>query len=337
MLALCEPIRIIRRPMILQYLPIAQINIADDSFRFTFAPRLDELKRSIKTVGLVQPIIVRHTSDDRYQIVSGYKRVLVLKDLNRQSLPALVMEPNDLSPTQAFLMNLHDNAITRQLNIIEKSTALHKLQHFYSMNEENLVKQFLPLMGEDPSYKILHQLLSLNQLTEPMKHHMVMSDLALSSAARIAEFSPSTQQAMMGVLSHIRPSTNKLNELLTLIREIAARDGLSVEDILQRYQLLQIVADATTPGAAKAMALKKALEGVKFPQLTERQKRLTELINGLELPDAARLHADPYFENQTFKLEYQFKQPEELNELVSRIQDAFEKQRWQQIFEWYQA
>lgn len=336
-LALCKTMRIIRRPMILQYLPLSQINIADDSFRITFAPRLDELKRSVRTVGLVQPILVRHTPEGTYQIVSGYKRVLVLRELKRQSVPALLSEPNDMSPTQAFLMNLHDNAITRQLNVIEKSTALAKLQQFYSMNEEDLVNQFLPLMGEDPSYKILHQLLMLHQLTEPLKHHIVMSDLALSSAARIAEFTPTTQQSLLGVLAHIRPSTNKLNELLTLIREIAARDGLSVEDILQRYQLLQIVADSSTPATAKALALKKALEGVKFPQLSEKQRRLTELINGLELPNTARLHADPYFENQTFKLEYQFKQPEELNELVQRIQDAFEKQRWHQIFEWYQA
>ena len=323
--------------MILQYLPLNQINVADDSYRITFAPQLEDLTRSIKTVGLVQPIIVRHTSEGTYQIVSGYKRVLVLKELGRQSVPALVSEPSDMSPTQAFLMNLHDNAITRQLNVVERAAALAKLQQFYSMNEEDLVKQFLPLMGDDPSYKILHQLLTLDQLTEPMKHHVVMSDLALSSAARIAEFSASTQQALLGVLSHIKPSTNKLNELLTLIREIAARDGLTVEDILQRYQLLQIVADSSTPPAAKALALKKTLQGVKFPQLGEKQKRLTELIQNLELPDAARLVSDPYFEKQTFKLEYQFDQPEELTELVSKIQDAFENQRWHQVFEWYQG
>jgi ParB/RepB/Spo0J family partition protein len=322
--------------MILQYLPVSQINVADDSFRITFAPRLDELKRSIRTVGLVQPVLVRHTTEGTYQIVAGYKRTLVMKELNRQSIPCLVSEPGDMSPTQAFMMNLHDNAVTRQLNVIEKSNALIKLQQFYSMNERDLVKQFLPLMGEDPSYKILHQLLSLNQLNEPIKHHIVMSDLALSSAARIAEFSPSTQQALLGVLAHIRPSTSKLNELLTLIREIAARDGLTVEDILQRYQLLQVVADTATPATAKMAALKQALRGVKLPQLNERQKKLASLIQGLELPDAAKLVADPYFENQTFKLEYQFKQPEELNELISRIQDAFDKQRWHQIFEWYQ-
>ncbi|MFH0798744.1 MAG: ParB/RepB/Spo0J family partition protein [Pseudomonadota bacterium] len=323
--------------MLLQHLQLASLNTADDSYRITFAPRLDALKRSIKAVGLIQPINVRHTPEGTYQIVTGYKRVLVLQELGRQSLPAIVHEPNDLSTTQAFLWNLHENALTRPLNVIEKSTALVKLSQFYSMSEEDLVKQFLPLLDEEPSYKILHQLLSLATLTEPLKNHIVMGDVALSSAARIAEFTPSTQQVLLPVLAHIRPSTNKLNELLSLIREISARDGMSVEEILARYQLLQVVADPGTAPSDKVRALRQALRGIRLPQLSERQRQFAELITNLDLPEAAKLVTDPYFENQKMKLEYQFSQPEELNSLVSKIQEAFNKQQWQQIFEWYRA
>jgi heterodisulfide reductase subunit C len=139
------------------------------------------------------------------------------------------------------------------------------------------------------------------------------------------------------VLAHIRPSTNKLNELLALIREIAARDGATVEDILARYQLLQVVADPNTAATDKVRALRQALRGVRLPQLSERQQQLTALIEGLELPDSARLTTDPYFENQKMKLEYQFSQPEELNVLINKIQEAFSKQQWQQIFDWYRS
>lgn len=323
--------------MLLQHLPISNLNIADDSYRITFAPRLDALKRSIKTVGIIQPINVRHTPEGTYQVVTGYKRVLVMQELERQTVPSIVHEPADLSPTQAFLWNLHDNAITRPLNIVEKSIALTKLNQFYSMSEEDLVRQFLPLLDEEPSYKILHQLLSLGTLTEPLKNHVVMSDLSLSSAGRIAEFTPSTQQALLPVLAHIRPSTNKLNELLSLIREISARDGVPVEEVLSRYQLLQVVADPSTAPTDKIRALRQALRGLKLPQLSERQRQLASLIDNLDLPEAARLVADPYFENQKMKLEYQFSQPEELSDLINKIQDAFNKQQWQQIFEWYRA
>ena len=323
--------------MLLQHISLSSLNLADDSYRITFAPRLDALKRSIKAVGLIQPINLRHTPEGTYQIVTGYKRVLVMQELERQSVPAIVYEPNDLSPTQAFLWNLHDNAITRPLNLIEKSSALVKLSQFYSMSEEDLVKHFLPLLEEEPSYKILHQLIVLGSLTEPLKNHVVMSDIALSTASRIAEFTPSTQQALLPVLAHIRPSANKLNELLSLIREIAARDGVTVEEILARYQLLQVVADSTTAPTDKLRALRQALKGVRLPQLSERQKQLACLIQGLELPDSAKIVTDPYFENQKMKLEYQFSQPEELNDLIQKIQEAFHKQQWHQIFEWYKA
>lgn len=323
--------------MLLQHIPISNLNIADDSYRITFSPRLDAIKRSIKAVGIIQPINARHTPEGTYQIVTGYKRVLVLQELGRQSVPVFVHEPADLSPTQAFLWSLHDNAITRPLNLVEKSIALVKLNQFYSVSEEELVKQFLPLIDEDPSYKILHQLLSLSALTEPLKNHIVMTDMPLSCASRVAEFTSSTQQALLPVLAHIRPSANKLNELLAMIREISARDGMTVEEILSHYQLLQIVADPTTAAVDKITALRQVLRGLRLPQLTERQKRLATLIDGLALPESARIITDPYFESQKMKLEYHFSQPEELSDFVHKIQEAFNKQQWQQIFEWYKA
>lgn len=323
--------------MILQYIQTNQINSSDDSFRITFAPRLDELKNSIKEIGVINPITLRHTQEGTYQIVVGYKRFLSCQELNRQTIPALIYEPHDLSPMQAFLYNLHDNIFTRSLNIIEKCNICSKLIKTYAVTEEDVVKNYLPLLGEDASYKILHQFLALGQLVEPMKTHVVENAIALSSATRIAEFTPSTQTSLLNVLTHINPSTNKLNELLTLIREIAARDGTSVEEILQRYQLLTIVADPTVAAPEKVAALRQTLRSVRLPHLTERQKQLTQLIEGLQLPNTARLVADPYFEDPRLKLEYQFSAPEELNNLIASLQEAFQKQQWQKIFEWYRA
>ena len=301
----------------------------------TFAPHLDDLKNSIKSVGVINTITLRHTSEGTYQVVTGFKRLLACQELNRQTIPALIYEPHDLSPMQAFLYNLHDNVFTRDLNIVEKYNICSKLIKVFAVTEEEVVRNYLPLFGEEPSYKILHQFLALEQLIEPMKMLVVEKEIALSSANRIAEFTPSTQTSLLDVLKHVNPSTNKLNELLTLIREIAARDGTSVEDILQRYQLLTMVADPTVAAPEKVAALRQTLRSVRLPHLTERQKELTSLIQNLQLPQTARLIADPYFEDPKLKLEYQFSDPNELTNLVSKIQEAFEKQQWQRIFEWY--
>ncbi len=323
--------------MILQFIQTNQINSSDDSFRVTFSPKLEELKNSIKSVGVINPITLRHTQEGTYQLVTGYKRFLACQELNRQTIPALIYEPHDLSPMQAFLYNLHDNIFTRTLNVIEKFNVCLKLIKVYAVSEEEVVRQYLPLMGEEPSYKILHQYLALEQLIDSMRSHVIETGMALSSANRIAEFSPSTQMSLLSVLKHVDPSTSKLNELLTLIREIAARDGTSVEEILQRYQLLTIVADPSVAAPEKVQALRQTLRSVRLPHLTERQHQLTSLIQGLQLPDSAKLIADPYFEDPKLKLEYQFSRPDELNTLITKLQEAFDKQQWQQIFEWYRV
>lgn len=323
--------------MLLQYLPIQNINVADDSFRITFESDISKLKCSVKAIGVVEPVHLRHTTDGTYQIVSGYKRILACQELNRQTIPALIYEHKDLSPIQAFLHNLHSNVFARPLNVIEKAMALGKLHNMYGINEDELTNNYLTLIGEPKSYKLLHQYLSIDNIIDNLKSHIVKTDLAAGAAARIAEFSPSTQQALYNVLMHIRPNTNKLNELLSLIREISARDGISVEDVLHRYELLTIVANPNVAAPEKVSALRQTLKGIKLPELTKKQAEFGKLIDSLELPQNAALKADPYFEDPRMKLEYKFEAPEELDMLVAKIKNALEKQQWQRIFDWYRS
>jgi ParB/RepB/Spo0J family partition protein len=323
--------------MILQYLPIQNINVADDSFRTTFEPDISKLRCSIKTIGVIEPVHLRHTADGSYQIVSGYRRILACQELNRQTIPALIIEHNDLSPLQAFLHNLHNNVFSRALNVVEKATVVSKLHNMYGINEDDLTNSYLPLMDEPKSYKLLHQLLSIDNLIDSIKIHIVKTDISAANAARIAEFSPSTQQSIYNVLKHIRPNTNKLNELLTLIREISARDGISVEDVLHRYELLTIVANPDVAAPEKVSALRQTLKGIKLPELTKKQAEFGKLIDNLQLPNNANLKTDPYFENSRFKLEYKFEAPEELDMLVVQIKGALEKQQWHRIFDWYRS
>lgn len=323
--------------MLLHVLPLSALNVADDSFRMSFTPAIERLTASIKAVGVVQPIIVRHTVDGAYQIVSGYRRVLASQVLGKQTIPALVQEHNDLSVVHAFLMNLHDNLATRGLNIVEKAHVLEKLRSLFAVGEDELVKVYLPLMQEEPSYRVLHQLLSMNQCTTAAKTVIVEKGYALSTASRIAEFSPTTQESLVKVLRPLRATPIKMNELLLMIREIAARDAVSVEEVLERYQLLSIVIDPSVPPPAKLHALSQTLKGVRLPTLMERQQQFAHMIRDLALPEQAKLKADPFFEDRKMTLEYHFKAPEELEHLIAKLRQAFDRQAWRKIFDWYRA
>lgn len=53
-----------------------------------------ELLESIKTNGLLEPLIVRPFSDGKYEIISGHRRVNACKELGIQTIPAIVKELN---------------------------------------------------------------------------------------------------------------------------------------------------------------------------------------------------------------------------------------------------
>ncbi|MBS5733282.1 MAG: ParB/RepB/Spo0J family partition protein [Clostridiales bacterium] len=53
-----------------------------------------ELLQSIKTNGLLEPLIIRPFSDGKYEIISGHRRVNACKELGIQTVPAIIKELN---------------------------------------------------------------------------------------------------------------------------------------------------------------------------------------------------------------------------------------------------
>jgi len=97
-----------------------------------FQPRIDfndetieELAKSIKEQGLLQPIVVRKTSDEKYQIISGERRFRALKSLGESEIPAIVRE--DIDDRQMLELALVENIQREDLNEIEAALSYKKL------------------------------------------------------------------------------------------------------------------------------------------------------------------------------------------------------------------
>lgn len=67
---------------------------------------LDLLKTSMSVIGQLQPIIV----DNRYQLVAGYRRLMVARELGWDAIDALVLDTDDKK--MALLVEMDEN-ITR--------------------------------------------------------------------------------------------------------------------------------------------------------------------------------------------------------------------------------
>jgi ParB family transcriptional regulator, chromosome partitioning protein len=98
----------------------------------------EELKASIREVGLLQPIVVRELERDRYEIVMGERRWRAAQALGRESIPAIVRETRDDAMLRdALLENIH----RANLNPLEEAAAYQQLLEEFGATHDELARR----------------------------------------------------------------------------------------------------------------------------------------------------------------------------------------------------
>lgn len=96
---------------------------------------LNELAESIKAQGVMQPIVVRTLSGDRFEIVAGERRWRASQIAGLESIPALV---RDISDETAIAMALIENIQRENLNPMEEARALKRLQSEFDLSQQEV-------------------------------------------------------------------------------------------------------------------------------------------------------------------------------------------------------
>lgn len=96
---------------------------------------LNELADSIRELGIIQPISLRKTGNDSYQIIAGERRFRAAKLAGLKTIPAYIRTANDSELTE---MALIENIQREDLNAIEIALTFKKLIDTYSLTQERL-------------------------------------------------------------------------------------------------------------------------------------------------------------------------------------------------------
>jgi len=99
---------------------------------------IKELVSSIKEKGVIQPVIVRKTSNNLYQLIAGERRWRASKTAGLQKLPAIIKEA---APAEALELALIENIQREDLNPIETAEAFHRLINDFKLTHDDLSKK----------------------------------------------------------------------------------------------------------------------------------------------------------------------------------------------------
>ncbi|MFZ2169670.1 MAG: ParB/RepB/Spo0J family partition protein [Methylococcaceae bacterium] len=97
--------------------------------------KLQELIESIKAQGIIQPIVVRQITRDKYEIVAGERRWRAAGQAGLQEVPVVIKEIDDRS---AMAIALIENIQREDLNPLEEAEALRRLLDEFEMTHQHI-------------------------------------------------------------------------------------------------------------------------------------------------------------------------------------------------------
>lgn len=188
--------------------------------------RLDDLARSIKANGIIQPIIARrietstgpgHTA--RYQIIAGERRWRAAQLAGLQKVPVVVKEVAAGEKKRRLEMALIENIQRENLNPLEEAHAYQRLVSEFGLRQEDVATE----VGKDRSS--VANTLRLLKLPEEVRAEVATGRLSMGHARAIVSLGGEAEQRRVA-------------------RDVLAR-GLSVRETEA------IVKDLATPSGAK--------------------------------------------------------------------------------------
>ena len=152
-----------------QYINIHDIMPNANQPRKTFSEeKIDELSKSIKEHGIIQPIVVRKKGES-YEIVAGERRWRAARKAELTQVPCLIRE---LTDEQNMLIAIIENMQREDLNPVEEAEGLNQMITTFGMTQEQVSKS----VGKSRPY--IANSLRLLKLPEYIKNEMAEGRLS---------------------------------------------------------------------------------------------------------------------------------------------------------------
>ena len=196
-------------------LPIAQVRPNPRQPRQVFEEEaLAELVHSIREVGLLQPVVVRKSGDDTYELIMGERRWRAFQQAGRDTIPAIVRETDDNDMLRdALLENLHRS----QLNALEEAAAYGQLLEDFGCTHEELAQR----IGR--SRPQISNTLRLLKLSPPVQRRVAAGVLSAGHArALLSVEDPALQDKLAARVTAEGISVRGLEEIVSMGVEPAA-------------------------------------------------------------------------------------------------------------------
>lgn len=166
---------------------------------------LNELAASIKTQGIMQPVLVRPSEGGRYEIIAGERRFRAAQLAGLEEIPVLVREVDDQA---AAAMALIENIQREDLNPLEEAQGIARLISDFDFTHE----QAASAVGRSRS--AVSNLLRLVNLAQPVQTMLMAGDIDMGHARALLSVDNASQIALASHVVAKRLSVRETEKLV---------------------------------------------------------------------------------------------------------------------------
>lgn len=166
---------------------------------------LEELAASIRSQGLMQPILVRPRPQGGYELIAGERRWRAARMAGLTEIPAIVKEVTD---EQASAMALIENIQREDLNPLEEAFALQRLKDEFELTQQ----QVADAVGK--SRVAVTNLLRLLNLAPSVRELLQRGELEMGHARALLTLEPLDQERVAAEVSQKQLSVRQTEDLV---------------------------------------------------------------------------------------------------------------------------
>jgi len=197
----------------LTYLPVEWLSKGKFQPRRDMNPALlDELASSIRTQGIMQPIVVRPNGTNQYEIIAGERRWRAAKLAELAQVPVIVRHVED---SDAVVLALIENIQREDLNPVEEALALQRLVEDFNLTQQ----QVADTVGKSRS--AVANLLRLLGLSPEVRRLLEHGDIEMGHARALL---PLEQEKQIQAASQVVTRSLSVRETERLVKTLQTSD-----------------------------------------------------------------------------------------------------------------
>ena len=303
----------------IRVVPLARIAEEDQRFRITTHTSLDDLSRSIQTVGLINaPTLLPRNND--FVVVSGFGRIAACRSLGWRELTARCL-PAQADPVLCALTAIADNLSQRALDLVETARAWGLLSHVAASPQD--IEALAHSVGLAVNHELASKLKQVLQMAQPLQQALIDGHLALPIAMRLHAMSDvAAAKELVTLFQELQLSLNRQREVLEWIQGIAGREGIPPQAVLTAAPVADWRHDPQMDRGQKTQLVRHYLKKRRYPQITAFEEHYQRTIKELKLAQGMQLVAPQHFEGQKYTLQLEFKNADELQRLCREAERA---------------